>query len=118
VVDLANPLDKVAVVLEVLTQRHDLGEGCAKMGVEVVDAGGVGPGPGEDAGAGRGADRLLAVRPEKCDPRPGEAIEVGAVHVLGPIGTKLGAEVIDGDEQHIGPVPGTRRAGAPRPSQA
>lgn len=59
--NLAQPLGVVAVLLEPLRQRHDVGLGGANVFPVVEHLRGVGPMAGEERGAARVAERHLAI---------------------------------------------------------
>lgn len=88
--------------LEVLGEGDDVGDGLAEVGVEVPNLGGVGTQAGHEAGAGGGADGLLAVGAEEGGAGGGEFVDVGADDVFGSEAMEFGAEVIDGDEEDVG----------------
>ena len=88
----------VAVVAEVAGEGEEVGVEVAKGDVVVGDAVGVGSGGGEQRGAGRVADGLLAVGAGEEAALGGEFVDVGGDGVFGIVAAEFGAEVVDGDE--------------------
>ena len=92
---LADADGGVAVVLEVLRQRDGVRGRVAELGREIPDAQGVGPQAGEQRGARRIADGLLAVGVGEDAGTRGEAVEVRR------FGKRFDAEIVGGDEQDV-----------------
>ena len=107
-VDLADALRVVAVVLEVLGQGDDVRVDGAEVGVVPVDPDGIGAEPGHDRSAGRAAERLLAVGAVEADTRGGQAVDVGAEDMAGAVAPEVRPQVIDGDEKDVGALCGRR----------
>lgn len=105
-INFTHALDEVAVVFKMLGKRHDVGERGAEVSDEIPNLGGVGASAGEQAGARGRADGLLAIRAIEGDALFRDAVEVRTLHVVRAIGAELGAEVVDGDEEDIGPIGG------------
>jgi len=111
VIDLAEALGVVAIVLEVLGQGDNVGQNPAEVGLEVVDAGGLGTQTGEQGGAGRAAHGLLAVGTGKPGALRSQAVDVGGLHLGATVAAQLGAHVVGGDEEHVAPFPRWRCLG-------
>ena len=89
-----------------LAEGDDVREGGAKMGLEVPDLGGVGARAGQEAGARGGADGLLAVGAGERETGFRDTIEVGRFHVARAISAELGPQIVDRDEEDVGPISG------------
>ena len=120
VVDLAEAPGEVAVVPEMLGEGHRVGEDAPEMGLEVVDAGGLGAEAREQRCPRRSADGLLAVGPFEERALGGEAVDVRGEHPLAPIATELGTEVVGRDEEDVARLAGggRPRRGVRRPRQS
>ena len=105
-INFAHTLDEVSVVFKMLGERHDVGQRGAEVSDEIPNLGGIGASAGEQAGARGRADGLLAIRAVEGDALFRDAVEVRALHVVRAISAELGAEVVDGDEEDIGPIGG------------
>ena len=75
--DLPAECRLVAVVDEVFRQSYEFGVDLGEIDVVVGEAVGVRACSGEQAGAGRRTDGLLAIRTIKTQPRGCEGVEVG-----------------------------------------
>ena len=100
-INLAHRFGMVAAVLEVLSHRDDVWQATAEMGLQVVNLGRVGPQAGHQAGARRGANRLLAVRPVEAGAGGGKLVEVGTFDVFRAVAGQLGPQIVDGNKEHI-----------------
>ena len=89
-----------------LGKRHDVGQRVAEVSDEIPDLGGIGASAGEQTRARGRADGLLAIRAVEGDALFRDAVEVRALHVVRTISTELGAQVVNGDEEDIGPISG------------
>ena len=105
-INFTHALDEVAVVFKMLGKRHDVGERVAEVSDEIPNLGGIRASAGEQAGARGRADGLLAIRAIEGDALFRDAVEVRTLHVVRAIGPELGAEVVDGDKEDIGPISG------------
>lgn len=103
VIDLAERAREPAAVLEVLRQRHHRRHHAAEIAADVFDAGGRRPAAGHQADPRRTAQGLLAIRAFKERAARGDTIDVGRLH-RAAVAPQLGPQVIDGDEQHVGPL--------------
>lgn len=102
-VQLAHALHEMAVLSEVLGQRDHVGQRLSEMGFQIVDAGGVGPRPAQQAGPGGRAHRLLAIGAFEKQTGLRDPVDVRAVDVPAAVAAQFGSQVIDSDEQHIQP---------------
>ena len=85
-----------------LGEGDGIGDGSAKMLVEVVDFDLVGPEPGHDGGPAGVAERELLVGSVKADALGGEAVDVGCFDDKIAVTTQRRSEIIDGDEEDVG----------------
>ena len=85
-----------------LGEGDGIGDGCAKMLVEVVDFDLVGPEPGHDGGPAWVAERELIVGSVKADTLGGEAVDVRCLDDKIAVTTQRRSEIVDGDEEDIG----------------
>ena len=113
VVDLPDGHGVVPVPLEVLRQRHDVGDGLPEIGLQIPHTQGVGAKAGHHAGARRIAHRLLNVSLKERDPSFSETVHVRRADVRVSVRPEFGPQVVDGYEQHVGPGRLGHRFGLP-----
>lgn len=102
VVDFTHTGHVIAILNKMLGEGDGIGNGSAKMLVEVVDFDLVGPEPGHDGGPAGVAERELIVGPVKSDALSGEAVDVWCFDHEISVTTQRRSEIIDGDEEDIG----------------
>lgn len=107
VVDLAEGLGVISVVLEVLGEAGVFPEALAIEGVAIgVVSGGVGPQSEHQGHARRTALGCLAVGSAEGGPPGGQPVDAGGLDGLLSVGAQQGAQIVGGDEQDVGAVPG------------
>ena len=94
---------------EMLGQGNDFGIQLPKIGCVLDHPNFIGPGTGHQARPGGTANGLLTVRPVKAHAFLGKFIQVRRLGDSRPIATKLGAQVVDGDEKDVRTPIGTVR---------
>lgn len=117
-VDLADPAGMVAVVAEELRHCHHIGEVLAQVAAVAEHAIGIGIEPRHQRGAGRSANRVLAVHILKTDTPFGEFIEPGCFALRMTEATQGGVQVVGHQQEHIGlPFPGVGQRAAVKRSE-
>jgi hypothetical protein len=116
VIDLAHADAGVAVLLEMLAQRHDVGDMRAEVRFQIVDLRRIGAQPRHQAGPRRRADGLLAIRSQENRAVLRQSVDVRTADVIGPVTAQFGAQVIDRNEQHIRPLLGRSRHSDKQPT--
>lgn len=101
-VDFTHTGHVIAILNKMLGEGDGIGDGCAKMLVEVVDFDLVGPEPGHDGGPAWVAERELIVGSVKADTLGGEAVDVRCLDDKIAVTTQRRSEIVDGDEEDIG----------------
>ena len=101
VIELAHALDKIAVVLEQLRQGDHVRQRCAKMGLQIPHPGRVRPRPGQQAGAGRRAHRLLAIGTIEDHALRRDAVDIRAADIISAITTEFRTQIIHCNEQNV-----------------
>jgi hypothetical protein len=86
-IELADPLGKVAIPFEVLGQSDDVRQCFPEVGREIPHLCGVGPRSSEDATSRGGAEGLLAISAAEYYAGSGDAIDIWTVDVLGAVAT-------------------------------
>ena len=102
VVDLPDTRDEVPVPSEHLRQRDDVGDDLAKVGLQVVDARGIGPQAGQQRHPARAAQRKLRVGAVEPDAACGQAIQVGSLDQRMPERAEVVVEIVGHDQEHVG----------------
>ena len=98
---LADVARVVAVLLEELRQRDDLGHRVAVEGVDVFNFQRARAKSGQGRGARRPADGVLHVGAVEAHAGGGQPVDVRALDVLYPVGAQFRAEIVHGDKQHV-----------------
>ena len=101
-VDFTHTGHVIAILNKMLGEGDGIGDGSAKMLVEVVDFDLVGAEPGHDGGPAGVAERELIVGSVKADALGGEAVDVGCFDDKIAVTTQRRSEIIDGDEEDVG----------------
>ena len=96
----------VAMLHELLRQRHDIGNGVAEISDQIPDLRRIGPQPRHDAGPRGIANRLLAVGAIKQNPARRKGVNVRRLDRLRAITSQLWTQVVHGDEKDIGAIGG------------
>ena len=111
--DLAHSLRVITVVFEVFGQRNGTGHPLAEVDTVAPDAARVRPQARQETGPRRPANRLLAIGPQKHHPPRRQRIDVGTCDVIRAVTAQLGPQIVDGNEQNVGPylLFGLRRHG-------
>ena len=102
VVDFTHTGHVIAILNKMLGESDGIGNGSAKILVEVVDFDLIGPEPGHDRGPAGVAEWELIVGPVKADASGGEAVDVGCFDDKITVTTQRRSEIIDGDEEDVG----------------
>jgi len=102
VVDFTHTGHVIAILNKMLGESDGIGNGSAKMLVEVVDFDLIGPEPGHDGGPAGVAERELIVGPVEADAPGGEAVDVWCFDDEISVTTQRRSEIVDGDEEDIG----------------
>ncbi len=102
--DLSHRDRVVAELVEVLGHGDHIGNRFPELLAQAPDAGRVGPHPGHQARARRGAGRRLTESPSEKDTLPGQPVEVWRHDLPVSIAAQFGPQVIDGDEKDVRPA--------------
>ena len=113
--NLANTLGEVAVVPEMLRQRHDARAALAEVCRQVPDAQRVGPQSGQHRGARGIAQRLLAIGTLEHPATLGQAVDVRADHMPGTVAAQFRPQIVRHEKQDIGLVTGRGAGQAQQP---
>lgn len=99
--DFSHRQGHVAILLEVLREGGEVSRVYPPVGVEVIQAGGVGPPPSEEGHSARGAHCLLGKGILEEEAVGCQLIDVWGLHCLIPVTAQGRAQVIHNDEQDI-----------------
>lgn len=99
--DLAERQARVAVVLEMLRQRDDVGQRRPQELVVRINADGRRPQAAQHAVARRIANRHLAIGPLEPHGRSRQRVDPRGVHVVRAVAFQLGPQIVDGDEENV-----------------
>ena len=100
-IDFAHALHEVAILFEMLWQRHHVRQRGTEVRHQIPNLRRIGPGARHQAGARRRTDGLLAVGATKRHTALGDAIDVGRFDGVHAIAAQFGPQVIDGNEQDV-----------------
>ena len=111
--DLAQRLGAVAVLLEVLRQRHRVRRGLAEVRAEIVDAERVRPQAGEQRVARRRADRLVAVGAFEQHAARREPVDVRRLRQLVAVAAERRLQIVDQISRTLGRFAAAPAGGPP-----
>lgn len=92
-----------------LAEGDDVGQRIAEMRLEVPDLGGVGARAGHEARTRRRTDGLLAIGAGEGEAGLRDPVEVGRFHVARAISAELGTQIVNRDEEDVGPISGVNQ---------
>ena len=109
VVDLADVLGVVSLLLEDLGQRDEFGVPRAKVGRQIPDVKRVRPAASQERRPRRVADRLLAVGGLEQRAAGREPVEARRANERIAVAAQVGSQVVSRNEKHVRPRPGESR---------
>jgi len=92
----------VSILLKILGQGNHIGDIVPEIRLQVPYLDGIGTKPRKQTGTRRVTHRLLAIGPGKGNTLLSQAVDIRAYHIVAPISTQLGTEIIHRDKKHIG----------------
>ena len=108
--NLSQRLGAVAVLLEILRQRHRVRRGLAEVRPEIVNAQRGRPHAGEQRIARRRAHGLIAIRALEHHAASREPVDIRRLHNLVAVAAEHGLQIIDRYEKDVGLLGGVGRA--------